>query len=72
MAVAQEQEMKARVQEMRARVVEAEAEVPIAMAEALRNGNMGVMDYYNLLNVQADTSMRDNNANATSPVLDKE
>ena len=72
MAVAQEQEMKARVQEMRARVVEAEAEVPIAMAEALRNGNMGVMDYYNLLNVQADTSMRDNIANATSPVLDKE
>ena len=72
MAVAQEQEMKARVPEMRARVVEAEAEVPIAMAEALRNGNMGVMDYYNLLNVQADTSMRDNIANATSPVLDKE
>ena len=72
MAVAQEQEMKARVQEMRARVVEAEVEVPIAMAEALRNGNMGVMDYYNLLNVQADTSMRDNIANATSPVLDKE
>jgi uncharacterized protein YqfA (UPF0365 family) len=72
MAVAQEQEMKARVQEMRARVVESEAEVPIAMAEALRNGNMGVMDYYNLLNVQADTSMRDNIANATSPVLDKE
>ena len=72
MAVAQEQEMKARVQEMRARVVEAEAEVPIAMAEALRNGNMGVMDYYNLLNVQADTSMRDNIASATNPVLDKE
>ena len=72
MAVAQEQEMKARVQEMRARVVEAEAEVPIAMAEALRNGNMGVMDYYNLLNVQADTSMRDNIASATSPVLEKE
>ena len=72
MAVAQEQEMKARVQEMRARVVEAEAEVPIAMAEALRNGNMGVMDYYNLLNVQADTSMRDNIASATNPVLEKE
>ena len=72
MAVAQEQEMKARVQEMRARVVEAEAEVPIAMAEALRNGNMGVMDYYNLLNVQADTSMRDNIASAPSPVLEKE
>ena len=42
------------------------------MAEALRNGNMGVMDYYNLLNVQADTSMRDNIASATSPVLEKE
>ena len=72
MAVAQEQEMKARVQEMRARVVEAEAEVPIAMAEALRNGNMGVMDYYNLLNVQADTTMRDHIATATSPAADKE
>ena len=72
MAVAQEQEMKARVQEMRARVVEAEAEVPIAMAEALRNGNMGVMDYYNLLNVQADTTMRDHIASATNPTADKE
>ena len=72
MAVAQEQEMKARVQEMRARVVEAEAEVPIAMAEALRNGNMGGMDYYNLLNVQADTTMRDHIATATSPAADKE
>lgn len=72
MAVAQEQEMKARVQEMRARVVEAEAEVPIALAEALRNGNLGVMDYYNMLNVQADTSMRDNIATATSPVVEKE
>ena len=72
MAVAQEQEMKARVQEMSARVVEAEAEVPIALAEALRNGNLGVMDYYNMLNVQADTSMRDNIATATSPVVEKE
>ena len=72
MAVAQEQEMKARVQEMRARVVEAEAEVPIAMAEALRNGNLGVMDYYNLLNVQADTTMRDHIASATNPTLEKE
>ena len=72
MAVAQEQEMKARVQEMRARVVEAEAEVPIAMAEAFRNGNMGVMDYYNLLNVQADTTMRDHIASATNPTADKE
>lgn len=72
MAVAQEQEMKARVQEMRARVVEAEAEVPIAMAEVLRNGNLGVMDYYNLLNVQADTTMRDHIASATNPTLEKE
>ena len=72
MAVAQEQEMKARVQEMSARVVEAEAEVPIALAEALRNGNLGVMDYYYMLNVQADTSMRDNIATATSPVVEKE
>lgn len=48
MAVASEQEMKARVQEMRAKVVEAESEVPLAMAEALREGNLGVKDYYNL------------------------
>ncbi len=59
MAVAQEQEMKARVQEMRALVVEAEAEVPRALAEALRSGNMGVMDYYNLKNIMADTDMRE-------------
>ena len=59
MAVAQEQEMAARVEEMRARVVEAEAEVPRAMAEAFRSGNMGIMDYYRMRNVQADTSMRD-------------
>jgi uncharacterized protein YqfA (UPF0365 family) len=58
MAVAQEQEMKARVEEMRARVVEAEAEVPRAMAEAFRSGNLGIMDYYRMRNVQADTEMR--------------
>lgn len=58
MALAEEQEMKAKVQEMRAKVVEAEAEVPQAMAEALRSGHLGVMDYYNMLNVQADTDMR--------------
>lgn len=58
-AIAQEQEMKAKVQEMRARVVEAEAEIPRAMAEALRSGKLGVMDYYQLLNVQADTKMRE-------------
>lgn len=59
MAVAQEQEMKARVQEMRAKVVEAEAEVPLAMAEAFREGNLGIMDYYRMKNIQADTEMRD-------------
>ncbi len=57
-ALAREQEMKASVQEMRARVVEAEAEVPRAMAQALREGNLGVMDYYNMRNVIADTEMR--------------
>ncbi len=59
MAVAQEQEMAARVVEMRAKVVEAEAEVPLAMAEAFRAGNMGIMDYYRMRNVQADTQMRE-------------
>ena len=59
MAVAKEQEMKAYTQEMEAKVVEAQAEVPHAMADALRSGNMGVMDYFNLKNVQADTNMRD-------------
>ena len=59
MAVASEQEMKAKVVQMRAKVVEAEAEVPMAMSEALRSGNIGVMDYINYKNVQADTSMRD-------------
>lgn len=59
MAFAREQEMKAAVQEMRAKVVEAEAEVPRAMAEAFRNGNLGIMDYYKMKNVIADTQMRD-------------
>ncbi len=59
MAVAQEQEMLAAVQEMRAKVVEAEAEVPRAMAEALRSGKLGVMDYYQMQNVVSDTHMRD-------------
>ena len=58
-AVATEQEMVARVAEMRARVVEAEAQVPLAISEAFRSGNLGVMDYYRLKNLQADTSMRD-------------
>ncbi|WP_425489239.1 flotillin-like protein FloA [Alkalicella caledoniensis] len=59
MAVAQEQEMKAKVQEMRAKVVEAEADVPRAMAQALREGNLAVMDYYQLRNINADTQMRE-------------
>ena len=58
MAVAVEQEMRAHVQEMRAKVVEAEAEVPKAMAAALREGKLGVMDYYNMMNVISDTQMR--------------
>ena len=58
LAVAIEQEMKARVVEMRAKVVEAEAEIPRAISEAFRQGNLGIMDYYNLRNIQADTDMR--------------
>ncbi|MDT8389345.1 MAG: flotillin-like protein FloA [Lentisphaeria bacterium] len=59
-AVAVEQEMRARVQEMQAKVVEAQAEVPLAMAAALRDGNIGVLDYYRLENIKADTEMRSN------------
>ncbi len=58
MAYALEQEMQARVMEMRSKVVEAEAEVPKAMAQAFREGNLGIMDYYNMKNVQSDTTMR--------------
>jgi uncharacterized protein YqfA (UPF0365 family) len=58
LAVAREQEMKALTQEMRAKVVEAEAEIPRAISEAFRSGNLGVMDYYNIRNIQADTDMR--------------
>jgi uncharacterized protein YqfA (UPF0365 family) len=65
MAVATEQEMKARVEEMRAKVTEAEAEVPRAMAEALRAGKLGVMDYMNLQNIMADTDMRNSIGNVT-------
>ena len=59
MAVASEQEIKAKAQEARAKVIEAEALIPMAIAEAFRNGNLGVMDYYKLRNLQADTEMRD-------------
>ncbi len=58
MAIAQEQEMRARVQEMNAKVIEAKAEVPRAMAQALREGNLGVMDYYRMHNIESDTAMR--------------
>ena len=58
MAVAKEQEMHAYTQEMQAKVVEAQAEVPLAMAQAFRDGNLGVMDYYNMSNIQTDTKMR--------------
>jgi uncharacterized protein YqfA (UPF0365 family) len=60
MAIAAEQEMKAKVQEMRAKVVEAEAQIPLAMADAFKSGNIGVMDYYKMKNVMADTQMREN------------
>ncbi len=71
MAVATEQEMKAKTQEMRAVVIEAEAEVPKAMAEALRNGKLGVMDYYNMQNLQADTNMRNAISGTDKAVSDK-
>ena len=66
MAIALEQEMKAKAQEARAKVIEAEAEVPIAMAEAFRNGNLGIMDYYRMENIQSDTEMRESIAKPQS------
>lgn len=66
MAVALEQEMKAKAQEARAKVIEAEAEVPLALADAFRNGNLGVMDYYKIENIKADTGMRDSIAKPSS------
>jgi uncharacterized protein YqfA (UPF0365 family) len=66
MAVAKEQEMVAYVQEMRAKVVEAEAQVPLALSEALKEGKLGVMDYYNMQNIMADTNMRSNIAKSTN------
>ncbi len=59
MAVASEQEMKAKAQEARAKVIEAEAQIPLAMAESFRSGNLGIMDYYKMQNIQADTQMRE-------------
>lgn len=65
MAVALEQEMKAKAQEARAKVIEAEAEIPMAIAESFRSGNLGIMDYYKLKNIQADTEMRESIAKPT-------
>lgn len=65
MAIAQEREMVARVQEMQAKVIEAQAEVPRAIAQAFREGNLGVMDFYRMQNVMADTSMRESLAGGT-------
>ena len=67
LAVAAEQEMLAKVQEMRAKLVEAEAQIPQAMAQAFRDGNMGIMDYYNIRNVAADTDMRSSIGEASKP-----
>ena len=58
--MALEQEMKAKAQEARAKVIEAETQIPLAMAEAFRTGNLGIMDYYRIKNIQADTDMREN------------
>ena len=66
MAIALEQEMKAKAQEARAKVIEAEAEVPRAMAEAFRSGNLGIMYYYKMKNVEADTAMRESIAKPSS------
>jgi uncharacterized protein YqfA (UPF0365 family) len=71
MAIAIEQEMKAKVQEMRAKVVEAEAQIPLAMAEAFRSGHLGVMDYYKMKNVMADTQMRESLGSQKGPDKDK-
>jgi uncharacterized protein YqfA (UPF0365 family) len=74
MAVALEQEMKAKAQEARAKVIEAEAEVPKAMADAFRSGNLGIMDYYKMKNIVADTSMRETiakpSAGTSKPIKD--
>ncbi|MDD4572574.1 MAG: flotillin-like FloA family protein, partial [Clostridia bacterium] len=71
MAVATEQEMMAQIKSMRAKVVEAEAEVPLAMAEAFRNGRLGVMDYFQMQNIQADTNMRTGISQGSSTDADK-
>lgn len=67
MAMAQEQEMRARVEEMRAEVIAAEAQVPLAMADAFRSGNMGIMDYARYRNIESDTHMRRSIAEGGDP-----
>ncbi len=67
MARAEEQEMIARVAEMRAKVTENEAQVPLAMAEAFKSGNLGVMDYYKMMNIRSDTDMRGSISRSTEP-----
>jgi uncharacterized protein YqfA (UPF0365 family) len=71
MAVATEQEMKAKAQEARAKVIEAEVEIPLAMAEAFRSGNLGIMDYYKFKNIEADTTMRDSISKGTQRPTDR-
>ncbi|MDY2987800.1 MAG: flotillin-like protein FloA [Peptoniphilus sp.] len=70
MALAREQEMKAEVEAMRAKVVEAQSQVPLAMAKALKNGNIGAMDYYKIQNINSDTDMRKSISNATDGKVD--
>ena len=71
MAIARQNEMQALQEEMRAQVIEAEKNIPIAISEALRNGNLGVMDYYRLRNIQADTDMRQSIADDDSTEKDE-
>ncbi|MBN2350275.1 MAG: flotillin-like protein FloA [Bacteroidales bacterium] len=71
MAVALEQEMKAKAQEARAKVIEAEVQVPLAMAEAFKKGNLGIMDYYRMKNIEADTGMRDSIAKSEDKAAGK-
>lgn len=70
-AVAHEQEMRAKAQEARAKVIEAESQIPLAIAESFRSGNLGIMDYYKMQNIQADTDMRESISKPTNGNKDK-
>ena len=72
MALAREQEMKAEVEAMRAKVVEAESEVPLAIAQAFKDGNLGVLDYYKIKNISSDTDMREAIAKISDPNKNKQ